>query len=83
MSLSKLQWYAKVGRKLEVKKVNWVQTLFNASRGAHLLFTSDWDRLLDYNVAVRGLAVLGTTSLLPSQPELVLKYTWVQRSKVK
>ena len=57
-------------------KVNWVGTLFSASRGAHILFTSDWAKLYSiYNVAVRGSPVLRTTSLLPSQPKPVPIYT--------
>ena len=28
-------------------KVNWMRTLFSASKGAHLLFTSDWARLFN------------------------------------
>ena len=31
-----------------------VGTLFSAFRGTHLLFTSDWARLLNYNVDKRG-----------------------------
>ena len=52
---------------VKVKNVNWVGTLLSASRGAHLLFTGDWARLLN-KIAVRGSPVLCTTSLLPSQP---------------
>ena len=32
-----------------VKKVNWVGTLFSASRNAYLLFSSGWARLLNLN----------------------------------
>ena len=49
-----------------------VGTLFSAPRGAHFLFTSDWARLLNI---VRGLPVLCTASLLPSQPRPVPIYT--------
>ena len=57
-------------------KVNWVRTLFSASRDAHTRSASDWSRLFNflfnfYNIAVRGSPVLHTTSLLPSQPKAV------------
>ena len=52
-----------------------VGTLFSASRGAHLLFTSDWARLQDLCIMLQWWSpVLGTTSLLPFQPKLVPIY---------
>ena len=42
---------------------------FSASKGAHLLFISNWARLLN-NVAMKRLTVLCVTSLLPSSKQL-------------
>ena len=53
------------------KWINWVRTLFSASCGAHLLFTSDGPDYSVYNVVVGGSPVLRTTSLLRSQPKSV------------
>ena len=55
----------------KVKKVNWVRTLFSASRGAH--FTSNWPDYSMYNVALRGLPVLCTTSLLGQEEQVKVK----------
>ena len=57
------------------KKVNWMGRLFSAFIGAHLLFTSIGLNYSIYNVAVRGLPVLCTMSLLPFWPKLVPLYT--------
>ena len=39
----------------EVKgKINGVRTLFSASRGAHLLFITDWARLLNFMLLQEG-----------------------------
>ena len=71
-------------KELKGKRANWMWTLFSASWGAHLLFSSDWTSLLSIHCCSERV-----TSPLHTEPVTVTVwagthfYTWVERNKLK